>query len=78
MLVPLVLTAGADAGIHKKMLGSRASGSGTITLIISNKKVSDIRKIVKSLKSSGLLIKGITQTLESETKEQRADSSVCC
>ena len=50
MLVPLVLTAGADAGIHKKMLGSRASGSGTITLIISNKKVRDIRKIVKSLK----------------------------
>ena len=31
----------------------------------------DIRKIVNSLKDSGLLIKGITETIENETKEQR-------
>ena len=29
-----------------------------------------IIKIIKSLKDSGLLIKGITQTIENETKEQ--------
>ena len=30
-----------------------------------------IKKIIKSLKDSGLLIKGVTQTIENETKEQR-------
>ena len=37
ILIPLGLTAAADAGIHKKILGS-----GTITLIISNSKNSKI------------------------------------
>ena len=37
VLIPLGLTAAADAGIHKKILGS-----GTITLIISNSKNSKI------------------------------------
>ena len=39
VLVPLGLTAAAsvaNAGIHKKILGSGASGSGTTPLIISN------------------------------------------
>ena len=31
----------------------------------------DIMKIVTSLKESGLLIKGIIETIENETKEQR-------
>ena len=30
----------------------------------------DIMKIVKSLEDSGVLIKGVTQTIEGETKEQ--------
>ena len=41
------------------------------TLIISNKEVKDIVKVVKSLKDSCLLIKGVTQTIENETREQR-------
>ena len=42
-----------DTAIHKKMFGS-----STTTLIISNKEINDIMKIVKSFEESGLLIKG--------------------
>ena len=69
VLVPLGLTAAvsaAVAGIHKKMLGS-----GTTTLIISNNEMEDIIKIVKSLEDSGLLLKGVTETVQNEVKEQK-------
>ena len=61
--VPLGLTAAAsaaDAGIHKKILGSghRHSSSSAShnarTQIISNDEIEDIIKIVKSLEDSGL------------------------
>ena len=61
VLIPLGLTAAAsaaDAGIHKKILGS-----GNTTLIISNNEIEDIIKIVKSLEDSGLLLKGVTETV---------------
>ena len=45
-------------------------GSGTTTLIISNEEMNDIRKIVKSLQESGLLIKGVNKTIKNEAKEQ--------
>ena len=57
VLISLGLTAAAsaaDAGIHKKILGS---GHNT-TLILSNDEIEDIIKIVKSLEDSGLLLKG--------------------
>ena len=41
------------------------------TLIISNDKINDIIKIVKSLEDSGLLIKGVTETVQNEVKEQK-------
>ena len=53
VLFPLGLTAAAsaaDAGIHKKILGL----AGHTTLIISNKDMGDLMKIVKSLEDSGL------------------------
>ena len=59
-LIPLGLTAAAsaaDAGIHKKILGF-----GRTTLIISNDEMEDI-KIVKSFKDSGLLLKGVSETI---------------
>ena len=62
-LVPLGLIAeasAADAGIYKKILGS---GNNT-TLIISNKDMDDLIKIVKSLENSGLLLKGITESVQ--------------
>ena len=52
VLLPLGLkaaAAAADAGIHKRILGS---GHNT-TLIISNDEMEDILKIVKSLEDSG-------------------------
>ena len=68
VLIPLGLTAAAsaaDAGIHKKILGS----GNNITLIISNDEINDIIKIVKSLEDSGLLLKGVTETVQNEVKE---------
>ena len=68
-LIPLGLTAAAsaaDAGIHKKILGS-----GNNTLIISNKDIDDLMKIVKSLEDSGLLLKGVTESVQNEVKEQK-------
>ena len=70
VLIPLGLTAAAaaaDAGIHKKILGS---GNNT-TLIISNKDMDDLIKIVKSLEDCGLLLKGITESVQNEIKEQK-------
>ena len=40
-------------------------------LIVSNEEMNDIMKIVKCLKESGLLIKGITKTIKNEAKEQK-------
>ena len=56
----------ADAPIEKKIYGS-----GTTALIISNEKIEDITKIVKSLEESRLLIKGISETIKNETKKQK-------
>ena len=41
------------------------------TLIISNNKIENIVKIVKSLEDSGLLLKGVTETVKNEVKEQK-------
>ena len=46
-------------------------GSGTTTLIISNDEMNDIIKIVKSLENSGVLLKGVSETIQHEAKEQR-------
>ena len=70
VLTPLGLTAAAsaaDAGIHKKILWS----DNKITLIISNDEINDIIKIVKSLEDSGLLLKGVTETVQNEVKDQK-------
>ena len=68
VLIPLGLTAAesaADAGIHKKILGS-----GNTSLIISNEEMNDI-KIVQALEDSNILLKGVTETVKKETKEQK-------
>ena len=41
------------------------------TLIIMNEEMNDIKKIVKSLEESVLLIKGVSQTIKNEVKEQK-------
>ena len=46
-------------------------GSGNTTLIISNKDMEDLIKIVKSLEDSGLLLKGVTESVPNQVKEQK-------
>ena len=53
-------------GYIKKILGS-----GNTTLIISNKDIEDLIKVVKSLEDSGLLLKGVTEPVQNEVKEQK-------
>ena len=39
--------------------------------MISNDEMKDIIKIVKSLEDSGLLLKGVSETIQNEAKEQK-------
>ena len=45
----------------KKILGS---GHNATTLILSNDDMEDIIKVVKSLEDSGLLLKGVSETIQ--------------
>ena len=68
-LAPLGITAATlamNARIQKKM-----HGSGTKTLIISNKEINDIMKIVQALEDSIILLKGVIKTIKNKTKEQK-------
>ena len=68
-LLPFWLSAGmsaADPAIQKKIYGS-----GSTALIISNEETEDIMKIVKWLEKPKLRIKGISQTVKNEAKEQK-------
>ena len=68
VLAPLGLTAAMsaiDGGIEKKMRGEG------IKLIIEQEDINDIMKIIEALENSGILLKGVSKTIENETKEQR-------
>ena len=67
ILAPLGITAAAsaiDAGIQKKI-----HDSGTTTLIISNKEMNDMTKIVQTLEDPNILLKGVTKTIKNKAKE---------
>ena len=68
VLAPLGLTAvmsAIDRSIEKKI-----HDSGVI-LINEQEDMNDIMKIIEALENSGILLKGVTKTMEIETKEQR-------
>ena len=68
VLAPLGLTAATsatDGSIQKKIHDSR------IKLIIEEEDMNDIMKIIEALENSGILLKGVSKTIENETKEQR-------
>ena len=44
-------------------------GSGNMALIISNEEMNDIMKIDKPLDESGLLVKGVSETIKNEAKQ---------
>ena len=46
--------------------------SNRATLIILNDKMEYIIRIVKSLEDSGLLLKGVSETVQNEANEQKA------
>ena len=50
--------------MHEKIFGS-----GVTT--IWNEEINDIMKIVKCLEESALLIKGVSETVQNERKEQK-------
>ena len=76
VLIPLGLTTAAsatDAAIHKKMFEWGCPldlASRTATLIISNEEM-NIMKIVRSREEPGILIKGVSETIKNEAKEQK-------
>ena len=68
VLTPLGLTAAMsaiDGSIQKKIHGSG------VKLIIEQEDMNDIMKIIEALENSGILLKGLSKTIENETKEQR-------
>ena len=74
VLTPLGLTAvksAADAGIHKKILGSRKT-----TVIIQNEEMED-KIILKPDKDYGLSLKGNNKTIQNEVKNKRDHFLVC-
>ena len=74
VLAPLGLSAAMsaiDGGIWMFDSGKKMFGSGTTTLIISNDEMDDILKIVKCLEDSNVLLKGVSETIQHEAKEQR-------
>ena len=68
VVVPLELKtedSAADAVSKKNIFGS-----GATIFKFSNEALTDIIKIVKSLEESGLLMKGVSKTIEKEVKEK--------
>ena len=68
VLVPLGLTAAmsaTDGSIQKKIHGSG------VKLIIEQEDMNDIMKIIEALENSGISLKGVSKTVQKETKEQR-------
>ena len=68
VLAPSGLTAAMsaiDGNIQKKMRGEG------VKLDIEQEDMNDIMKIIEALENSGILLKGVTKTIENETKEQR-------
>ena len=71
VLISLGLTAAAsaaDAGIHKKILGS-----GTATLIISNEEMNDVMRIVQALEDSIFYWKESPKQLKTKQKNKKED-----
>ena len=73
-LAPLRITTPAsaiDAKIQKKI-----HGSGTTTLIVSNKEMNNVIKIVQALEDSNILLKGVTK-IKTKQKNKKEDFYLC-
>ena len=73
VLAPLGLTAAMsaiDGSIQKKIHRSGAIKGAGVKLIIEQEDMNDM-KIIEALENSGILLKGVSKTIENETKEQK-------
>ena len=71
LLTPLGLTAAMpaiDGSIQRKIHGSGPTKGAGVKLIIEQGDMNDIMKIIKL---SGILLKGVSKTIKNETKEQK-------
>ena len=71
VLIPLGLTAHHQEQMQEYIKKISGPGHNNTTLIISNNEMEDIIKIVKSLEDSGLLLKGVNETVQNEAREQK-------
>ena len=74
VLPPLGLTAAMsaiDGSIQKKIHGSGAAKGAGVKLITGQEDMNNIMKITEALENSGILLKGVSKTIENEAKEQR-------
>ena len=62
-----------DGSIQKKIHGSGATKGAGVKLIIEQKDVNDIIKIIKALENSGILLKGVSKTIKNEPKNKKVD-----
>ena len=72
ILAPLGITAAAsaiDAGIQKEIHGSGCPSS--TKLMISNRKMNDIMKIVQALQDANILLKRVNKTIKMKQKKKR-------
>ena len=59
-----------SGGFLRKLL-SKLAGSLMKVVIIEQEDMNDIMKIIEALENSGILLKGVSKTIENETKEKR-------
>ena len=73
----LGLTAAMSATRCSYSKKNKIHGSGATALIISNKEMEDIMKIVQSLEESGLLIKRVSETIKMKQKNKKENFFQC-
>ena len=77
ILAPLGITAAAsaiDTGIQKEIHGSGCPSS--TKLMISNRKMNDIMKIVQALQDANILLKRVNKTIKMKQKKKRGFLSI--
>ena len=82
VVMPLAKNVLASLGLTAAMsaidgsIQNKIHGSG-VKLIIEQEDINDIMKIIEALENSGILLKGVSKTIENETKEQRGGFLRC-
>ena len=76
VLASLGLTAAMsaiDGSIQKKIHGSWATKGAGVKLIIEQEDMNEIMKIIEALENPGILLKGVSKTIEMKLKNKEKD-----